>query len=255
MSTRKKIIWSFICLSIAVFAGQTLSQARELDGTREATNSGSQEQQRLRERQRLDEQSRQRLKILLDKFEQMKKQTRSESAKSAAESMRQALRATEQQWKVIKPRLDKVKYLASQARLSIVPHSYGRSRSYGGGRNSAGAGAGITAGSGANVKGRTETSMPNNRQPGTRIEEDWEWFRAWENKAPIELTEGEITCEELLELLEDKNSKAQEIEQKIEALQKIRQEAKKQLAKAQQELREVLTFRQEATFVLMLFLY
>jgi len=201
----------------------------------------------------MDEQRRQGLKILIDKFEQIKKRTRSESAQRAAESMRQALRATEQQWKVIKPRLDKVKYLASQARLSIVPHSYGRSRSYGGGRNSAGAGR--TAGSGANVKGRTETSMPNNRQPGTRIEEDWEWSRAWENKAPIELTEGEITCEELLEVLEDKNSKAQEIEQKIEALRKIRQEAKKQLAKAQQELREVLTFRQEATLVLMLFLY
>ena len=243
MSTRKMIIGSFICLSIAVFAGQTLSQARGLDGTREATNSGSREQQRLREWQRMNEQRR----------EQIEKRMRSESAKRAAESMRQALRATEQQWKVIKPRLDKVKYLASQARLSIVPHSYRRSRSYGGGRNSAGAGR--TAGSGANVKGRTETSMPNNRQPATRIEEGWEWSRPWENKAPSELTEGEMTCEELLELLEDKNSKAQEIEQKIEALRKIRQEAKKQLAKAQQELREVLTFRQEATLILMLFLY
>jgi len=249
MSTRKKIIGSFICLSIAVFAGQTLSQARGLDGTREATNSGSREQQRLRERQRMDEQHRQQLKIHQDKLEQMKKRMRSESAKRAAESMRQALSATEQQWKVIKPRLEKVKYLTSQARLSIVPHSYRRSRRYGGSQNSAGAGG--SAGSEANINGRTETSEPNNRQPSTRIEEGWEWSRPWENKAPGELTEGERVCEELLALLEDKNSKSQEIEQKIEVLRKVRQEAKKKLVKAQQELRKVLTFRQRARLVLM----
>lgn len=254
MSTRKMIIGLFICLSIAVFAGQTLSQARGPDGTREATKQDSWGQQRLREWQKMDEQRRQQRKIQREKQqEQWEKRMRSESAKRAAESMKQALRATEQQWKVIKPRLDKVEYLASQARVSIVPHSYRRSRRYGGSRNSAGAGG--SAGSGANINEKTETSKPNNRQPVTKIEEGWKWSRPWESKAPSELTEGERICEELLELLEDKNSKPQEIEQKIEALRKVRQETKKQLAKAQQELREVLTFRQEATLVLMLFLY
>lgn len=68
--------------------------------------------------------------------------------------------------------------------------------------------------------------------------------------ADRELTEGEKTCEELLKLLEDKNSKQQDIDQKIEALRRARENAAKELAKARQELREVLTARQQARLVL-----
>jgi len=254
MSTRKMIIGLSIFLSIAVYAGQTLSQTRGRDSTRKTDNKVSWGEQRLREWQRMDEQRRQQWKIQQEKQrEQMEKRMRIESAKRASESMRQALRATEHQWKVIEPRFDKVKYLASQASVSIVPHSYKRSRRYGGSPNNARAG--VSTDGGANINGRTETSKPNNRQPVTKIEEGWEWSKPWESKAPGELTEGEIICEGLLELLEDKNSKPEEIEQKIEALRKFRKETEKQLAKAQQELREVLTFRQEATLVLMRLLY
>ena len=159
------------------------------------------------------------------RIEQLEKQSRRESAKSADESMKQALRETEQQWKVIKPRLDRVKYLSKQARVSITPQSYKRSRSSGG--------------------------SPDNQQSVTKVEEGWKWTKAWEKKAPAELTEGERICEELLELIEDKNSKQEEIEQKIEAFREERKKAGIQLANAQQELREVITFRQEATLVLM----
>ena len=95
---------------------------------------------------------------------------------------------------------------------------------------------------------------PNNQQSIPKVEEGWKWSKSWEDKAPNELTEGERTCEELLLLMEDKDSKQEEIEQKVEALREIRKEASKQLAKAQQELREVVTFRQEATLVLMRYL-
>jgi hypothetical protein len=158
-------------------------------------------------------------------IEQQRKQSRIESEKRIAESMRQALGATEQQWKTIKPRLDKVKYLSRQVKISMTPDYYRESHNSGSGQN--------------------------NQQPVTRIEESWKWSKIWDKKAPSELTEGERACEELLELLEDKGSKQEEIEQKVEALRQARKEAGKQLAKAQQELREVLTFRQEATLVLM----
>ena len=65
-----------------------------------------------------------------------------------------------------------------------------------------------------------------------------------------ELTEGEKTCEELQKLLEDKNSKQEDIDQKIEALRRARENAAKELVKARQELREVLTSHQQARLVL-----
>ncbi len=224
MSKRKMIIGFFVCLSIAVFAGQTLSQTQRRESTREVTDPESWVQQW----QRMHEQRRQQWEMQNNKrIEQLEKRSRTESAKKADESMKQALRATERQWKVIKPRLDKVEYLSKQARVSMAPASFRRSRGSGG---------------------------PNNQQSVPKVEEGWKWSKAWAKKAPSELTEGERTCEELLLLMEDKDSKQEEIEQKVEALREIRKEASKQLAKAQQELREVVTFRQEATLVLMRYL-
>ncbi len=66
------------------------------------------------------------------------------------------------------------------------------------------------------------------------------------------MTEGERIVEELTDLLEDKNSKEEEIRQKIDALQRARAKARKELPKAKQELRKVLTTpRQEAVFLIM----
>jgi len=222
MLTKKMIISFFICLLITLFASRTLSQTRIRESSREVVKPESWTQQW----QRMHEQRRQQWQMQNKKrIEQLQKQSRRESAKRADESMKQALRATEQQWKVIKPRLDRVKCLSKQARVSITPQSYKRSRNFGSG--------------------------PNNRQTAPKVEEGWKWSKAWDKKAPAELTEGERICEELLELLEDKGSKQEEIEHKIEALCEVRKNDTKQLVKAQQELHDVLTFRQEATLVLM----
>ena len=226
MRTRKILFGLFVCLLVAVFAGQTLSRTRRPGRTRERPERNQRrnmtsEQINMEQQKRIQQWQMQNRK----RNEQQEKQTRSEAAKSIAESMKEALRATEQQWKVIKPRLDKVKYLSKQAKVSMTPTYYRRSRSSGGGSN--------------------------NQQSVPKVEEGWKWSKAWEKKAPSELAKGERICEELLELLEDKGSKQEEIEQKVEALREVRKEAGKQLAKAQQELREELTFHQEATLVLM----
>jgi membrane-bound ClpP family serine protease len=70
-------------------------------------------------------------------------------------------------------------------------------------------------------------------------------------KAPDELTEGEKIAEEFIDLLENENAK-EEIRRKIDALQRAREKARKQLPEARKELAAVLTSpRQEAVFLLM----
>ncbi len=65
------------------------------------------------------------------------------------------------------------------------------------------------------------------------------------------MTEGEKACEELSELLQDKNSEPEKIKQKMVALRQAREKAREQLAKVRQELREILNSRQEAKLVLL----
>jgi len=69
------------------------------------------------------------------------------------------------------------------------------------------------------------------------------------------LTEGEKACEELSELLQDKNSDPEKIRQKMVALRQAREKAREQLAKARLEVREILNSRQEAKLVLLEVLY
>jgi len=70
-------------------------------------------------------------------------------------------------------------------------------------------------------------------------------------KTPDEMTEGLKLADALVDLLEDANSTDEAIREKIDALQKVRDNARKQLPKAKQELANVLTTsRQEAVFLL-----
>lgn len=71
-------------------------------------------------------------------------------------------------------------------------------------------------------------------------------------KAPHEMTEGQRIADELVGLLEDEKSKDEEIRRKIDALQQVRDKARKELPRAQRELAAVLTSpRQEAVLLLM----
>jgi Spy/CpxP family protein refolding chaperone len=225
MSTKKMIIGFLVCLLIPLFAAQTLSQTLTNESSRDVVDPDSWTQQW----QRISEQRKQQFQIQNEKrIEQLQKRSRIESEKRSSESMRQVLRANQRQWRSIKPRLEKVQHLLKETRVCIYPGYYRRSRGSGGGSN--------------------------NQQSHAKVEEGWKWNKAWEKKAPTELTKGERTCEELLLLLEDKNSNQEEIEQKVEALREIRKDASMQLGRAQQELREVLTFRQKATLTLMRYL-
>jgi len=186
--------------------------------------------------------------------EQNREQRQRDSQKRQERAMKEALGATEEQWKIIKPKLERVQNLARQANISISLLSYGAgsgsSRQSISDRRGTGYGGGS---SGVNV--RTAPSKPGNEETYSSSQSGWRWYKPSERKAPSELTEGERICEELLKLIEDKNSKPEEIEQKMEVLRKIRQDVKKQLAQAQKELREVLNYHQEAALIMMRRLY
>jgi hypothetical protein len=148
------------------------------------------------------------------------------------QAMKQALGADENQWKLIKPKLNKVKVYQEQATVSIgLPFSSnfvsGASSPQGGGF---GGGFQYQFGGGGSIMA-TDSS-----------------FR---NQSNQRQTQGEKICRELLALIEDLNAPPEAIRQKTHELQQARAKAKKQLAQAQKELREVLTLRQQARLVLM----
>ncbi len=258
MSTRR-IIWGFlVCFSIALFAGQTLSQTRGTSRTRERSERGR--LSNMDRQQRQQELEQRRLKQQIER--QLKKQ-QIDPAKSEKELMKQVLRATEEQWEAIKPKLDKVRELRNRANVSIRLMVYGGMSSYGGmGGYGSKAGSSVAVKNGVgrmsmsgfgSSRGGTATPFKDTNSDATvsRIDLGWRWLRPSQNKGFENLNEGEKICEELFRLLEDKNSELEQIRQKMEALQTFRQEAKKELAIAQQELRELVTPHQEAALVMM----
>lgn len=71
-------------------------------------------------------------------------------------------------------------------------------------------------------------------------------------KTPEELTEGERIVEDLIDLVRQEDPNDTELRQKIDALQKVREKARKELPRTKRELAATLkTPRQEAVFLLM----
>ena len=249
MSTRRIIFGFLVCFSIALFVGQTLSQTRGPGRTRERSERG-----RLRNMER--QQKQQALERHKLKLQQLKKQMG--LGKSEKELMKQILRATEKQWKAIEAKVNKVRELRSLANVSIkLMCCGGTGGSMSGSSVVVNKGSGRMSGFGSNVVfGEGETVQKRGGAGGSssRSPISWVWLRPSRHKGFENLNEGEKICEELFRLLEGKNSELEQIRQKMEALRKFRQEAKKELAIAQQELRELVTPHQEAALVMMQFL-
>ena len=193
--TRRRIVFMLVlCCSIAFLAVQSLSQAR-------SSRFGLDREQRLKE------------------FHQRVAKTKKEFLHE-----KYGLRATEERWKVIKAKLEKVRQLRDQARSTI--------------------GMGLTSSSASGTsRGNTSRNVPT-----------WQWDKPWKDKNPSELTNAQKIAVQLIKLVENNNTSSGQFRLKIDALRKARKEEdqiKKQLSEAQQELRELLTTRQEAALVLM----
>lgn len=127
------------------------------------------------------------------------------------DQLRERLGATEEEWKVLQPRMDKVQQLMRQSR--------------GGFRGMIGRGG----------RGRRGG---DDRQPAADTPER-------------ESSDVEKKTEALQSLLDDETSSAPSIKAALAALRKARQKAQDELAVARKELRKVVTLRQEGQLVLM----
>ena len=130
-----------------------------------------------------------------------------------ADRMKQQLGASDAEWQVIQPRLVKVMTLNRQV-------------SGGPGR------AGMFLG-----RGRPGMRGPDRRGPAGR-----------EGEEPTAI---EKASEQLRTALENESASPEQLKQQLTALREAREKAKQELATAQQELRQILTLRQEAQLVLM----
>jgi hypothetical protein len=185
-------------------------------------------------------------------FEQNREKRRIERKKRQEQAMKEALKATDEQWKLIKPRLERVKELAHFSSVSVGMFAGGAGGASGGSSYSSSTGTGGYAGgtSGGRSPGEVTSESKNEGASGSAKFVSG-WSRPYERKSPSEMNEGERACEELLELLEDKRSRPEEIKEKMENLRNIRRKAKRELIKARQELCDVLTYRQEAALIMM----
>ena len=129
--------------------------------------------------------------------------------------MREQLGATEEEWKVLGPRVMKVSELNRQ--LS----GFGRRGMFG-------------------MLGGGRRGGPEGDQPGRR-----------QGTPDRELTEVEKATEQLRTTLENTSAKPEDIKNQLTTLRKAKEKHKQQLAAAQQELRKIVTVRQEAQLVLM----
>lgn len=224
MAKRRIILVLVVCFSIAVFTSQTLSRARSSNRTVIFPFPKPSELERLVERlngmtaeEREKEQRKRAFEPLARYWQQDQERSEEHIKLRGREAWKRLLRVTEQRWKPIESKYEKVRALRIEARVKAI----------GGG-------------------GRDDQSFLWRR----RSKDVYPW--AWGIKALDEQTEGERIAEELIDLLENENTKDLEFRQKIDALQQAREKARKQLPKARQELAEVLTTpRQEAVLLLL----
>ena len=151
--------------------------------------------------------------------EQMR-QRMEEFRQRISDRFREQLGATEDEWKVLEPRLEKVQQLMRQSR--------------GGSRG--GMIGGMFGGGGR--FGRDRDRGPREGQPP-------------EGAPEVEQPDVVQKTEALRSLLEDETSSASSIKAALDALRAARQKAQQELAAARKELCEVITAKQEAQLVLM----
>jgi len=243
MTKRSVVLILVLCSLTALLAGQALSQTRNSNrsartsaAARSRVKTGAERRKEAAERRRQQElkekelakegrgpliSRKQRHENLLKKEDERSREFLYEKA---------ALRATEDQWKLIKSKLEKVRRLRMQATSTV--------------------GMGITSSSSSSSD--NETNLRARARPKVPT---WQWHRPWKGKAPDELTEAQKLTKHLIALVENKNTTPEQFRRTMVALRKARREEaelERQLSEAREELREGLTPRQEAALVLMI---
>ncbi|MBP7053675.1 MAG: hypothetical protein KBE65_21915 [Phycisphaerae bacterium] len=159
-------------------------------------------------------------------------------------AIQQAVRASDEQWRRIKPKLDRIERLKAEGEVSAGPNSdsgsgnfQGQGFMFGGMSGGGGGGGGAAFGSGPGGTG----------SPGNT------WSKTWTMgpKDSMEMTPGEALCQELNHMLLGESVPSAEIAVKVAALRQLRAQARQDLALARQELRTMIHPNQEPALVVM----
>ena len=187
----------------------------QLQGRRKIEEARKKSAERKPERDRLREQRR----LRMEQGRKEKDKMIEEAGGTACYVAKMQLAGNEERWKLIQPKLKKVQDLRYRATSTV--------------------GAGVSDGSSDSRTG----------PGGPRLK----WDRPWKDKALSELTEAQRLATDLRTLLERKDTTPTAFRSKMAALREARSkdlEIKRQYAEARQELRQILTAREEAIFVL-----
>ena len=226
------------------------------------------EEQKLKQKQKIEEFQRSAEEQRLQN-EERQKATRQITDEYSDEAYQEGLGATAEEWKTIRPRFERTKQLANTPALRISVYGFGGGGSYSssssaqsagtaGGTSGSGPYSGGTGGGGGSAGGygfagggiAGRGAGPVKKTVGD-MNLGWQWSRPSLNQNRDKLTEGEKTCEQLLDLLETKNPSPDQVRQRVEALRRAREQQRRELQEARKQLREVVTPEQEAKLILM----
>jgi len=191
------------------------------------------------------ERHQQRMREMQLQMEEM--QRRAEESRN--QTIQQTLRATDTQWRQIKPKLDRIERLKAEADVALEPGSSGGAGGFQGGGTAFGGG--FVGGGGGWASGFESAGPASPEQPG----QNWSQYKTWTwgsaQKSPMDMTEGEILCADLDRLLQYPPASSVEIAQKVDALRRVRARARQDLARVRQELRGLIVPHQEFPLILM----
>jgi hypothetical protein len=228
MTRHRMILGLAACLVIGVFAQQLLSQGGGAAGFSSRRNAQSMRTTNPEEQARQFRMS----------HEERMRDFRRMAREQETLAMKQSLGVDEQQWKVIEPKLKKVRACRDQAFVGIAlpfqssfTSSVGSAPGQTGGQAFGGGfGGGFQFQSGGTGAVTSSSAWDDPDRPAT---------------------EGEIICDELQRMLQDPQVTPDQIRQRLDALRQAREKGRRQWALAQQELRKVLNLNQEAKLVMM----
>jgi hypothetical protein len=208
--------------------------------------------------QRMAERHMRQMQEMQRDIEEMRRQ----AEENKRRALQQAVGASDEQWRKLKPKLDRIGQLRAEAEVAADPGSAGGNgnlQSFTFGNPSGGAmgggfasfggasGPGGPGGNSAPVDILDSNSPPSSPAPGPGSTGGW----TSSSKSVTEMSEGEALCQELQQLLQGQSVPSAAVSQKVAALRRVRAQARDNLAKARQELRTMIAPNQEPALILM----
>ena len=217
MSTRKIVLGLTTCLLIGVFGQKLLSQsAGRRSGMGIGTSSGSGRLNNMGHQERMAQ--------FQKKFEEQRKWIEEQQTRA----MQQNLGVNEDEWKIIEPKLKKVQACREEAFVGTTPPFQSGLTCFSG-----------PDGFGGGFQFQFGATQGSSFQSSSSLDPDHE------------ITDGEAILKELQMLVQDPQTTSGEITRGLDALRQAREKGKRKWARAQQELRQVLNLRQQATLTMM----